>query len=112
MFVAAVVCGTGHVVVALVVLSVVAFVVGSVSTLLAALAVSGIGWLFLIGFVVAGQGVLRFHGESDGIRLLVLAGAGSGGRLVAIVTSAARRRRRARADMPYPEALPAVPMPR
>ncbi|MGF7237474.1 MAG: hypothetical protein ACQSGP_21300 [Frankia sp.] len=111
MFFVAVVSGTGHVVVALALLSVVAFAVGSVSVLPVALAASAIGWSFLSGCVEPGQ-VLTFHGVADFIRLLVITGAGLAGWLVVTVRREVTSRTQRLVTVPYPEPFPQVPVPR
>jgi hypothetical protein len=110
-FAAAVLCGRGHIVPALAVLSIMVFVVGISSTVLAGLAVSGIAWLCLIGFVVVGTGVLRFH-PGDGIRLLLLAGASMSGSLTRSAVSWMEKRGSGPTVAPYPDQLPDVPVPR
>ncbi len=111
MFVVASVAGPGHVLAALVCLSGVEFVVGSVSALPVAFVMAGIGWLFLSGCAEPGQ-VLSIHGVADVIRLLVVAGAGLAGWLIAAGRHALAIRTERLAVIPYPGTLPQVPVPR
>ncbi len=103
------VCGPGHVVPALVLVSVVVFGLGCLSTLSAALGIAGIGWSLLIGFVVVGRGQLRFHWPADGLRLAILVGVAGSGRLARAIAQFVGNRRRQTVSDPYPSRVGPFP---
>jgi hypothetical protein len=96
-------CGHGRAALALALLAIVVFLTGWAARLPVTAGITVGSWLFLIGFVVDAEGVLRFHGTADVVRLLVLAGAGLAGwlaRAVAMAVVTRRRVHRNRLDIP------------
>jgi hypothetical protein len=111
----AVLCGRGRPGLALSLMAGIAALVGWASALLPALGLAAVAWLCLVGFVVVGNGELRFSRWSELIYLLVPALFALVGHLVAVVQARSERRVRRPESMTGSATLsvrlvPAAPM--